>query len=417
MLTGAAGAGGGAPAAAGAGLGALQGAGAAAEASATAKREALTQAQEQRDKVMDRLDKSHQRFTSLLQSQPELFVDADGNQTISPEVLGFYATGTPTPISATTTRALEQKDKSWAEINTALSTNLENATTVEDAHSILDAWFVNMKYPAPPGLVDALARSAGTPQWTSDAMGMLFRYGGATALDAAIQANENGWGPFDARTLAHIQFRDPDAAAGKITPNDVALKLSTEINSWQADPANRETLRKIAREAKTSEEKSIMIAQAVLGGREGDLRTYLHEMSLRDPTNWRMTQANFNAIQQKIKLGVGLSGMEMAPEIQKMSSEEQLQWAWGEAERATEEQLQQKSDEQAKQFTADSNETAARLTKELGVSPDIAGAETARIAKLALDVSTLPDGNVDWVRFKQEMKKHTDAAIAEANAE
>ncbi len=414
LMAGAAGAVGGPAAAAGVGAGALTGANAARQAQATAQREALEVAQKQRDDALGRLDKSHQRFTSLLQSQPELFMDAEGNQTVSPEVLGYYATGTPTKLFATTKRALALKDASWASINKALSENLEKSTSVEDARKIVDAWFINMGYQAPPEVAEAMARNAGTPQWTTEAMNTLFRYGGATALDASITARENGWGPFDPRTLGMISFRDPDVGTNKVTPNDVALKLSTEINAWQQDPANRETLRKIAAESKTAEEKSLKVAQAVLGGREGDLRTYLHEMNLHDPENWRMNQANFNMLQGKYKLHIGLSGME-DQNFQKLSSEEQAQYLWSEAQRITDEQNQQKSDEQAKQFTVDSNETATRLTKELGVSPDIAGAESARIAKLALDASTSPNGDVDWVRFKQEIKKHTDAAIAEAN--
>jgi hypothetical protein len=372
------------------------------------------EAQKQRDDALNRLDKSHQRFTSLLQSQPELFLDANGNQTISPDVLGFYATGTPTPIFASSKRALEQRDASWAARNNLLTQSLKDSKSVDDAHKIVDAFFTNMGYQAPPEVSDAIARSAGTKEFTPEVMNTFFRFCGETALDATIQAKENGWGPDDPRFLSLLQFRDPDQSTNKVTPSDRALQLSQEINAWQRDPANMDTLRAIAQQSKTAEEKSVKIAQEVLGGREGDLRTYLHEMSLHDPSDWAMLNANFNAMQSKFKLGTGLSGIDQLPMFRNMSNDEQTQWLWQQAQHATDQQKQAQTDEQAKQDTAAVNGVAERLGKELNLAPDLAGQASASIAQLALQNSTRPDGRVDRVRFAQELKKLTDQAIAEA---
>jgi hypothetical protein len=411
-----AGAAGGAPAAVGAAMGGLQGASDASILAESQKRKAIAELTDQNDKLQSRIIDQQKNVATMFNTNPEAFVDPKtGQQTISPEVLGYYATGQQIPIFASTRRQLNQFDKNKEQAYNLLTDRLKTASP-DDAKKIIQSTFTLLNYKAPDDLVDSMARGAAAgDKWTPEVLDQYFRFAGETAMDAFHSATQNGWGPFDPRVVSQLQFRDPDASSHKLTPSDRALQLAQEINDWQQDPANLETLRKITMGSKSAEDKSVKIAQEVLGGREGDLRTYLHEQGLHDPTDWAMLMNNYNAVQNKFKLGIGISGIDQLPMFRSMTPDQQTQWLWQQAQNATDAQRQSMADDQAKQTVAQVNSVAERLGKELKLAPNVAGKTAADIAQLALNNSTSPDGRVDYNRFAQELKKLTDEAIAETN--
>jgi len=412
--TGAAGAIGGAPAAAGFGIGALGGAEAATQAELATKRKAIEELNKRYETALDQLDKSRQRVATLFNTNPEAFVDpVTGEQKVSPEVLGFYATGIKMPLFATTRRVMERRDEAWAKRNDLFTTALGKSHSPDEAKKILQGFFINMGYNAPDELTDTLAQSYGTQGWEQSTADSILKYGGSSGLDALIAAGENGWSLHDPRTLRMVEFKNPESSADKITPNDEFLRLANEINAWQADPANLEMVRATRAESATAEEFSRKIAQEVLGGREGDLRVYLHEAALKDPSEFNGIMANYKMLQDKYKLGIGISGIDKLPSVRNMTDEEQQQWIWGMAEDAYRAQQQQLRTSQANQDAAMANSTAVRLQKEAGLGVQQAHAVSKAILDDAMKAATRPDGRVDMARYQQEVKRLADEALAQ----
>jgi hypothetical protein len=407
-----AGAAGGAPAAAGFGLGALSNAGVAAEADRAQKRKAIDELEKSLEQSQDRLDKSRNRIATLFNTNPEAFVDpTTGEQKIAPDVLGFYTTGTPVELFATTRRALNRNDDATLRRHNLLTDNLKSVTDPNDRRVVLDAIFQNMGFKAPAELTTTLANA--TPESiTPEVANTILKYGGSSGLDALIAAGEQHKSPFDPAILRMVRWQDPDVTANKVTPSDRFVQLASEINAWSSDPANLDRMREIRSENESKGESaiSIAIAREVLGGRRGDFDVYRDQSGLHDPNDLGAVMQQFKLIQEKYKMGVGLSGIDKLPAIRNMSDEEQNAYFWNLAVDAHEAQIQQQRDAQAKQDVGLANQAAIRLQKELGVGPAAAAAAVKAIAKAALTRATRRDGSVDRAMYEQEY----NAAVQEA---
>lgn len=414
----AAGAVGGAPAAAGFGLGSLSGASAATEAKAAQQRKAIDELIKQRDESQKRLADSQTRMATIFNTNPEAFVDpATGEQKIPPEVLGFYMTGTPTEIFATSRRAANRRDTLWDKRYELLTKRLETAPTLDDRKAIVGSLFRLLDFPQDPALAESLA-AAPPDKFPVDLANMYMKYGGETGLNAIIQAGEQGLPLYDPRIAKLIQYRDPDNA-GKTTPSDRFLQLAQEINAWSSDPANLDRMREIRQENEQKGEGaiSIAIAREVLGGRRGDFDTYMHEASLRGPDELAAIQANLKQQLGQYSLGIGMAGIDKLPFIQNMTDEERAAWFWQNAQAMTDAQQQQARDERAKQDLQLGNDIAGRIRKELTTGSAEANQFAKEILGLALTRATRPDGSVDWARYEQEARKITDETIKGALAE
>lgn len=407
---------GGAPAAAGFGLGSLQGAGVAAEADKAQKRKAIEELEGLYEGSQERLEKSRNRIATLFNTNPEAFVDpVTGEQKIAPDLLGFYTTGTPIQLFATTRRTMDRRDNEWAKRHDVLSSNLEYVMDPQARKSVIGAMFQNMNWAAPPEVVDALA-NASPDNITPEAASLILKYGGASGLDALIAAGDNGWSPFDARTLRMVEWKDPEASARKVTPSDRFVQLADEINAWSSDPANLDRMREIRAENESKGEDAVALAVAreVIGGRQGDLTIYRDEAEIRDPNVTAGIMAEFKSIKDKYKLGVGLSGIDKTSFIQNMTDEEQNQYFWGMAEEAYGARQQKQKDDQARVDLGLLNGVTTRLQKEYQVGPSEAAQASKDIGAIAMRRATRPDGSVDRVRYEQELRKVTEEVMAGA---
>lgn len=416
----AAGAVGGAPAAAGFGLGSLQNAGVATEAERSQKRAAIDDLTERLEKTQDRLANAQQRVATIFNTNPEAFVDpVTGEQKLSPEVLGFYATGAPIELFATSRRAAQRRDDMWSKRYDLMTKRLEGAQTREERETILSGLFRLMDFPQDQELLEALA-SAPAEDFPVDMANMYLKYGGETGLTAIIQAGERGlplWHPEIARL---IQYRNPDVdGGGKRTPADRFLELVQEINAWSTDPANLDRMREIRTEHGKAGEGAVStaIAREVLGGRRGDFDIYMDEAELRTPDVLASQQAMFEQMQKQYQLGIGMAGIDKTPFVRGMTDEERSAWLWRNAGEAVEAQRQAERDEQAKADLGIANGVVGRLRKDLKVGPAEANQFAQEIMRLALTRATRPDGSVDRARFEQEVRKITDEAVAGATTE
>ena len=407
---------GGAPAAAGFGLGSLQSLDAAAEADRAQKRLAMEELNKQRDKVQEQLDKSRNRFTTLLQSQPELFIDPEtGKQTVSPKMLGVYATGEPIPLSPTAKRALKAADDQDERRYTLLNERLAVAPDVDSRKAILRGMFQILKSPMDEGMISALA-SAKPEEANKLTAELIAKYYPSVATDVFIQASELGVPYTDPRVVKLLKgnYKDPDTdTAGKETIPDVAIQAGKRIALWQKDPANAELNRKFKEEAITPTEYSLKLAEEVLGGDRDQFDAYRAAFKLMDPKDLQMTTTAFGDVKEDNATADAYSGYEHLDERMKMTPEEKDRADWDKARERVKASKQAVKDQQAGLDLETATAAVAKLQKSLKMPRAAAQAKTVEIMRDAKNKATRPDGTVDRKRYDQEVTNALEGYIAD----
>jgi len=406
---------GGPAAAAGFGIGRLGTVDAAAEAKLAQTRKAREELAKQHENALDRLDKSRQRFTTLLQAQPELFIDpVTGQQTVSPKLLGFYATGEPVALSPASKRALDKADDSWKKTNDILTDQLANAQTDDDAKKILDAIFVNLDAKnIPEDLKDSLARSRKDGTWNQSTADMIARYFPKVAADAFIMAGENKVPLHDPMIMRLLKgnYQDPDSHADKVEVSDKFIQAGAEIAAWQSDPTNLKRIGELRTEVTSENEFSLLLAEEVLGGKRDLFDIYKKQAGLFDPKDLAMTMSAYDDVKAGNKMADTIAGYESLPTRAAMSEEEKRAADWAQAQEQVKAAKQTVKDNQGKQDISLVSQHAKRLQTELNLGAKDASQLANDIAKKALFNATRPDGKVDRARFEQELRKLTDETI------
>lgn len=421
LATGAAGAIGGPAAAAGFGLGRLGGMDAATEADKAQKRKAMEELSEQHEKALDRLDKSRQRFTTLLQAQPELFIDpATGEQTVPPKLLGFYATGEPVALSALTKDAIEQTTAAREKVHATLTTRLETAASDEDARTILKAMFTNLKSPVDDGTLEALvqARKMGTLE--AELANVIAERYPRVAAEVFMFAGDNKLNLWDTRIAKMLtgNYVDPDAADGDddVSVSDEFLRIGKKIADYQMDPKNHPRIAQLQSEATSPMEFSLALAREVLP-LDPEYNIYRREARLYDPKDLEATFKQFGEVKQDNQMADGISGYEQLPTRRAMTQQEKDQADW---RTARERVIAGKKAAKKNQANAELSVVAkqqARLQSGTKMTPREAGAMMLELAKAAKAKATRPDGLVDQTHFEQELSRLVDEKIANKPSE
>ena len=273
---------GGGTAAAGFGAGGLQGLQQRLLAENESKAAAVEDLQKQRNDALDRADKAMNRVSNLINTNPDLFTDPDtGEQTISPDLLGFLASGENLRLSVTARRKLNRKDVETDARHEMLTDALGKADSIEQARVIMNEVFRNQDWHNPdPAVVNALSNALGTPEFNPTLLNVIVKHGGLSGLEAITRAREMGVSEDDPQILGMIDWQERESS--DLTPAALKdlkiMQLDAELTKWQQDPANRNALREIRKEAGTDQLAFLQkLANAVFAGRAGDINPYIDE--------------------------------------------------------------------------------------------------------------------------------------------
>jgi len=254
LLAGGAAAGGQPLAGLGALLGGAQGVKTVASEENAAKRELLDQTIEQEEKSLQQIDKMHNRISQLVIANPDAFMDAEGEMTISPQMLGFLASGREgLSMDVSTRRKLEfrNSDKAWGKQWELSWAGLKQAKTDEEA----GRWgerVMNLLHIDPDSTLHAdMVSALNKPDGAEDALNTLNRSADSESLQNALfWLQENGLNsPMDdpAGWAAQLTFDDSNNSGGRITMKEAkAVEGAENIRKWMADPINGDSLQEFA---------------------------------------------------------------------------------------------------------------------------------------------------------------------------
>lgn len=403
-------AGGGAGAAA-FGLGGLQGLQGQEAAKQELRAEAIDKLQEQRDKALDRVESAQQRANTIFNTNPDAFIDPEtGEPTIDPETLGLLTTGFPIKLFPQTRRRLNQADASQTARHELYGEALKGSDSISDARQILKSMMTNMQwFDVPDGVVDAMARSIGTPEWTPTLANIYVQYGGASALDAFIHAAENKLPLEDPAVLAHIDWQERPAT--DIDLADKEVSLIERLNKWGSDPANRETLRTIREEVGTDEVKFIQrqIEEAFVE-EQGNKAFMLKRLGILG-NDFAQYIAAYRLVSDKFDLANRLSGISKLEFLDNLSPEEFEKW------KATQASSTKKAMDDAAFRTSASQDAESlnlvkqRLRAELNLGTKATIDVANEVLRVAIEAATRPDGRVDRDKFEAEVERQMRIAI------
>ncbi len=417
-LLGTAGAGaiGGAPAAAGFGLGSVGALNSAAEADRAQKRKAMEELNDRHEKVLDRLDKSRNRYTTLLQSQPELFLDPEtGQPTVSPKLLGIMATGDPVPLSPAAKSAIKSAGENDERRYNLLNERLTTAPDVESRKTILKSMFNILKSDVPEGELNALA-SAKPEESNKMTADFIAKYYPAVATDVFIAASELGVPYSDYRITRMLKghYKDPDLDddAGKLTIPDLAIQAGGRIAAWQKDPENAETLRKLKSEAITEMDFSLKLATEVLGGDRDQYDAYRTAFKLVDPKDLQMTTEFYGDVVEGNATADAFAGFEDVESRRAMTPEERRAADWKVAQDQVKAAKQAVKTEQANLDLETATSIIPRL-QAIGMPRMFAQHLAVKFMKDAKNAATRPNGTVDRERYIQEVNTAVENHLAD----
>ena len=287
---------------------------------------AVKQLLDERDELLDKNEKSMNRFTQLFNTNPEALEGIDEN------LLGILATGENIRLSTTARRRAARTDADLKRRHEVLLESLQNSTTVEDARTGVRAIFNNMDWlDVPEEVVTAAARSLGTPDFDSTLTKIIFDHGGSSALNAIIAAREQGVGLEDPGILSMIDWneKEEDSLTPSQRENLKLLQLDEELNKWSSDPANVEKLAELRQTAGEDEITfQAAVVQEVFAGRSGDINFYTDERGhLARDGKWRPFMAAWAESGQLFNLARVIASAD--PKFRQMGEEEQIRYQAG----------------------------------------------------------------------------------------
>jgi hypothetical protein len=384
------------------GLGGLQGLQGIAAQEEEAKAEAVQALQKERNEALDRADKSMNRVTQLVTSNPDLFVDPEtGEQRIDETLLGILATGQPIRLSTTARRQLSRSDAQQGQRHDVLMEALKDAITVEDTRTVVRAIFNNMDWAnVPTEVVDSVSRNIGTPELDSTLLNLIIKHGGSSGLQAIISARERGVGLEDPGVLRMIDWQEQEA--GSLTPsqqeNLKVLELDMELNAWSTNPENRQRLAEIR--AETGEDETAFqatVVEEVFAGRSGDRNLYIQERGhlARDNT-FRAYMTAWAESGDLFSLADVIAGAN--PAFQEMDQEAKVRYRSGLAFKAFQGMLDSVNEANAFDDAQSLNNATRRFLAEV---PNMDAGRAQRLAREAITDATDQTGRVDAELFER----------------
>lgn len=250
----------------GAALGGTIGAGANAlagqQVDVKAQAEAIEKLKEERKDAVTELDNSRQRIATAFNTNPEAFVDANG-EPLDARIMGWYATGVPLNLSPTARRTAEQRGTRWTNRAEFLTNSLKSAKSSEDARVFSMEMLRHLGDTDPePGLADALVNTYGTPQFDRVFAAALLDKG--PNVPAILYAAENDLPLDHSDVLRMVKLYPKDTSGSKESISDRKLALMDKATRWIADPANTEQVSQIKSAATSPQEGAAALARAAL---------------------------------------------------------------------------------------------------------------------------------------------------------
>jgi hypothetical protein len=379
---------------------------------------AIENLQDQRDKALERQDKTFQRFNTLMTSNPDLFVDPETGEPVAPpKVLGFLATGSSAiSINPHTRRLANERQERWEKMFNLYESRLEETSSLEDARVLTKAIFNISDWPDPPdAVVDGIARSVGTDDLDAAVIRTVLDFSGSSGLDALQQKFENGWSFSDSRFWKMLKWMPQ--GDGKITTNDVFINLVDEMNRVSKDPANREAIGKIKEESVGDPALEMhLMAKLAFPNRKGDQDLYLDEANAGDPQTLKVLQNQYNRVRDIFDLVMLQTDVKAMSEFEGKSPEQRAKLFYEMALQDTKAFKDGARINDGLQDTILGNQVAGRFQSELGLSRSTSMKVTNRIIADANVVATQPDGTFDRPKFEAEVERLTNLAIQQRKA-
>lgn len=405
--------------AAGIGIGGLQGIMQADDAERSQRNKAMEDLNKQLDKSLDRQDKSRNRFIQLLQSQPDMFLDEQGNPTMDARVIGWYATGAPIELHPETKRILDQRDESWERAGEMFYKALQEAKDPESARVLTKNLFTHMGMAdVPADVVEATVSSFGTPDFDRNFADTLLEFGGMSGRDAIIYAGENNLPVHHPEVLKMVNFQGKDATTPSQQINLKFLKLMDEVNRWQQDPRNTDAVLQIQAEAGSDIAGATReITSRALEGRNADISFFMDEANVPKDITTAMMLRQYSQVASKDKVVDAVRGAKDLGRKKELSDEEIIIERGAVTMRTLEENIANVQKAQGNRDAGLRNSTAQMLSKEFPSATLNQVYDTVDwIMDKALENATRDEktGAVNRASFEAQIKIYTSKAIKDS---
>lgn len=387
--------------AAGGGAGALAfGAGALPQLQASVAEEkeeraaAVATLQKERDEALDRAEKSMNRFTTILNSNPEAFAGIDEN------LLGALATGEAIRLNPTARRRASRVDDQQKQRHDILMEGIKTTKTVEDTRTVLRQIFANQDWHnAPTEVIDALARNIGTPDINSTLANIGAEHGGSSFQSAVIRAGEMGVGLEHPDVFSLIDWNEREEDS--LTPSQLEdlkiLQLDEEITKWTSDPDNRQKLAEFRAEAGEDEIAfQRIVMEEVFAGRGGDINLYLNARGhLARDGKWRVFNTAWVESGGPFSLADAILSTD--PKFRRMGEEQKLRYRAKTAFQTFKAMLDSVNETNAFDDATSLNNATQRFLAEI---PNMDSGRAQQLAREAVTDATDQAGRVDREQFE-----------------
>lgn len=367
--------------------------------------------QAERDEALDRAEKSMNRFTSILNANPEALGD------IPPSLLGPLATGEAIRITATARRRLARVDEGQKRRHTMLMEVLGTVESIEDARTIIRQIYLNQDWKAPTEVIDALAKSMGTGELESTAANIYAEHGGSSFRSAVIEARERGVNPFtDPEILSMIDWNETeeDSLSPSQREDLKVLQLDEEINEWTSDPDNKTKLAEFR--AETGEDEIAFqraVIEEVFAGRGGDINLYLDARGhLARDGKWKAFAAAWNEAGGPWELAEAILSTD--PKYRQANDEQRLRLKAHAAFTTFKAMLDSVNETQAFDDATSLHTATQRFLAEI---PNMDSELAQKIARTAITNATDQTGRVDKEKFEQEVQTAIDQFLDQRKSE
>jgi hypothetical protein len=384
------------------------------------KAAAIENLQEQRDKALERVEKAENRFANMINTNPDILTNPiTGEQSIEPEELGELLLGLENvPLFPQSRRLLNERGPRFEQAFELIKSNLENASTFEDARLLTrEAFNLIQGYEVDDGTIDAIARSIGSEKGINvPLLNSLKDLDPNGVIDAFINGLQNGYDETDVRFWKFIKPTEPAVPPSEI--DDLWWQQAVEkMHRFQTNPANAEKVRAIRDEAGPDLTKFQQgIADAALGDDARLANAFINKSKSvfggMDP--WVQYMQGYRVVSDKFNTPEMLSIFRDMPIFAGMSNDEFLNFK----HEATNKLIGSGKRDGAKVAAKRDAGVAARVDRDLQTTMQLqaksAAELAARIFKEANDEATSPSGEVDQVlrdRLIDEKLKAAKEAI------
>lgn len=218
-----------------------------------AKREALKQTLELEEQQLQRLDKIHNRMNQLVIANPEAFIDPEsGQQTVTPEMLGFLASGLDgLPFNATTKGILARRnsDKAWAKRYEMAMDGLQQAPNEAEAARWATRIQVLLGDNPNSGITRDMVSALNDPENARTAIqNLVGRADPDSVVGALAWLTEQGLkDPMDDPVGFSSRLTFSLVSAGGRVPlkEDLTNQAILRVNKWMKDPENADAITEI----------------------------------------------------------------------------------------------------------------------------------------------------------------------------